>query len=248
MGGKKVPLFLKALNAPSQETVDRHWRENLVALDDGITDHNSTRLVEVCTRARAVLKVPEGAMIPCELSEDESASLKGLQHSPKRNEIDGVCGEWQSAPSMARSRDHTCDFKHRVVLECDKTNYEPVPMMKAVALDCHGNYIRVIMVNPILAGMPKLVVMVQCTCNKFTRADVNEQWDLVEAAFNRTLRDQCGMFSVGNASDGDERRFKLQKKELLGRKYKGGPLQAASRCGHNGLPFVSMLPPQMDLW
>jgi hypothetical protein len=114
---------------------------------------------------------------------------------------------------MARGRDHTCDFKYRVVLEHDKTNYES--MMKAVASDCHGNYIRVIMVNPILAGMPKLVMMVQCTCNKFTHADVKEQWDLVEAAFHRTLRDQCGMFPVGNASDGDERRFKLQKKDCL---------------------------------
>jgi hypothetical protein len=94
MGGAKIPRFLKAINAPSPFTVEKHWRENLVVLDDGITDHNFSRLVEVYSRAREVLKVPKDTMIPCELSEDESAILKGLQYCPKRNVIDGVCGEW----------------------------------------------------------------------------------------------------------------------------------------------------------
>jgi hypothetical protein len=40
---------------------------------------------------------------------------------------------------------------------------------------------------------------------------VREQWNLLQAAFRRNLRGQCGMHVVGHASDGDERRHTLQK-------------------------------------
>ena len=50
-------------------------------------------------------------------------------------------------------------------------------MQDACSSRVRGGYCRTIMVNPLHPHLPKLVVLVQVTCNRFTAAHVRDQWN-----------------------------------------------------------------------
>ena len=63
------------------------------------------------------------------------------------------------------------------------------------------------MVNPLLKGLPKLVLVLQCTCNGFKAPHVKAQWVAIRRLWHRPggLGDILGPL-VGHGSDGDARR------------------------------------------
>ena len=83
-----------------------------------------------------------------------------------------------------------------------------------------GGYCRAIIVNPLHPDLPKLVVVVQVTCNRFTAAHVRDQWDRLRALWYRGDAGERGNLGkilgplIGHASDGDARRFKLQIEDM----------------------------------
>jgi len=66
------------------------------------------------------------------------------------------------------------------------------------------------MVNPLHPKLPSVALSLQGTCNRFNAADVQGQWDRVRVLWNKHLRHVLGPL-CGFGSDGDERRFTIQK-------------------------------------
>jgi hypothetical protein len=110
--------------------------------------------------------------------------------------------------------DHTCDADEIIGGLGDDTETFG-KMRNAVTNRKRGGYCRAIIVNPQRRGLPKLVVMVQCTCNKFTRRDVRAQWTRLRELWNRPggLHSILGPL-VGNGSDGDQRRASEQMSDM----------------------------------
>ena len=67
---------------------------------------------------------------------------------------------------------------------------------------------RVIILNPLDIRLPPFVIYLGPTCNRFTHADVLEQWERVEHLYNEFLLPVFKAPLVGRASDGDARRRK----------------------------------------
>jgi hypothetical protein len=71
--------------------------------------------------------------------------------------------------------------------------------------DKRGCYLRVLMVNPLHERLPSLPLVLQATCNKFTRADVAAQWARARELWKDEFADVLDL--IGHGSDGDGRRF-----------------------------------------
>ena len=71
-----------------------------------------------------------------------------------------------------------------------------------------GNYLRVIMINPLHRLVPKFIIFFTITCNMFDHGDVFLQWQELENLYRIHLQDLLGPL-LGNSSDGDTRRRKL---------------------------------------
>jgi hypothetical protein len=175
-------------------------------LQHGITRKNFERLVPIYQRCRERLKVPKKAIITCEAQEDETAIQPDTVWCPKRDVLDGVCG--------LKGAGHKCDMRFKVYVGDHEGSHKIIT--ECVKNAQIGGYARCVMITPLLGGMPSMVVLLQCTCNRFDhRPHVEEQWNLVEKFFNEVLAPECSMMLIGNGSDGDARRFKLQLEYML---------------------------------
>ena len=90
-------------------------------------------------------------------------------------------------------------------------------MRDAFTSRVRAGYCRLIVANPLHPGLPKLILMVQATCNRFKAEDVRNQWTRLDQLWNRAggvnLRTILGPL-IGHGSDGDARRFKLQLEDM----------------------------------
>jgi hypothetical protein len=68
---------------------------------------------------------------------------------------------------------------------------------------------RLMIINPLHKGLPKLVVLFQATCNRFDAVFVREQWQQVSQLWQPDMAAALGPL-LGHASDGDARRRALQ--------------------------------------
>ena len=58
-----------------------------------------------------------------------------------------------------------------------------------------------------------MVILRQCTCNRFTAGDVEEQWDLIQREYGAKVEPVLGPL-IGHSSDGDSRRRKGMLKNM----------------------------------
>ena len=79
-----------------------------------------------------------------------------------------------------------------------------------------GNMCRVLVANPLVKGMPRLIYGILTTCNKFDAAQVKLQWSRIAALHKKHIEAAVGPLR-GHASDGDARRRKLMLESI----YKG---------------------------
>ena len=77
-----------------------------------------------------------------------------------------------------------------------------------------GTLARTMILNPMHANLPRVVMGIFPTCNRFTHKDVDDQWISVEEIFQRKMCDRIGPL-VGHSSDGDSRRRKLMVQKML---------------------------------
>jgi hypothetical protein len=71
-----------------------------------------------------------------------------------------------------------------------------------------GTMCRILVANPLVAGMPHLVFFLLATYNKFTAAVVEDQWAHIHKYHRAILEPRIGPL-VGHGLDGDKRRKKL---------------------------------------
>lgn len=93
-------------------------------------------------------------------------------------------------------------------------------MVDACSGRVRGGYCRAIIINPLHPELPKLVVMVQVTCNRFKATDVRDQWRRLYALWYRPDAGEIGNLGkilgplIGHGSDGDARRYALQIEDM----------------------------------
>ena len=175
----------------------------------------------------------EHPTIMFELSEDETGVVSTLTFDMNTDKLCGAC-------SCKRGKDHKCDSTYAVnavPIGDDENSYSR--MQTAVKEFAIGSYARVIMVNPLHCPLPSLPVYVNCTCNCFGTEDVREDWNVSfeQSERNITPRSNFNLTSVhfllkvtealckkhlpknmhfvGHGSDGDSRRFKAQREDML---------------------------------
>ncbi len=79
--------------------------------------------------------------------------------------------------------------------------------------------VTVIMLVPLVDGIPPVVCFVRATCNSFTADTVQIDWNALLASFVRAgCVESIGKF-IGLGSDGDPRRVKLQLLHMLSGKH-----------------------------
>jgi hypothetical protein len=163
----------------------------------------------------------------CEAAEDETNILADLRYSAKLDAATGTRGmeaqnhEWQESELI-------CDFGDGA---------DTQRKMSAAAERRRGGFCRAIVVNPLLVGLPKLVLMLQCTCNGFKAAMVRDQWHRIRKLWNRKggLGEILGSL-VGHGSDGDARRESAMLADMSARGASHRPICPC--CSKRPLPLL----------
>ena len=75
-----------------------------------------------------------------------------------------------------------------------------------------GGFARIVVVNPMHEKLPRLVLVVSCTCGKFNAEWIRAQWDLIDVEWEASCKEIIGPI-IGHASDGDSRRRQLMLKD-----------------------------------
>lgn len=79
-----------------------------------------------------------------------------------------------------------------------------------------GHQARCVMVNPLVAGFPRLCLLATGTCNKFDANWVRRQWNTLDEMWSTHCLEAVGPV-LGHASDGDSRRRKLMLEDYNGK-------------------------------
>jgi hypothetical protein len=71
-----------------------------------------------------------------------------------------------------------------------------------------GHYARVVIANPLYDKLPRLVMVVHPTCNRFNANFVHQQWEKIEDIWKKHIEIVFGPI-IGHSSDGYNRRRQL---------------------------------------
>ena len=99
-----------------------------------------------------------------------------------------------------------CDSNYKQVVGSGEEGYNKI--VDSFCTNRVGAFARVVMVNPLHQSLPRLVLVVMCTCNYFDAPWVRQQWLRIKDFWNKECKDIVGPI-VGHASDGDSRRRQL---------------------------------------
>ena len=85
-----------------------------------------------------------------------------------------------------------------------------------------GGFSRILIVNPLHNKLPRLVLVVCCTCNCFDATWVWRQWNVVDCLWLQEYKNVVEPV-IGQANDGDNRRRELMLsdyKRVSGERFK----------------------------
>lgn len=134
--------------------------------------------------------------VPIECREDETASIRLATWNRRLDVIEGFCGKL-----AAEGESHKCSFDCRP----SAATYESIT--KAFSELKVGSMSRLILLNPLVKGLPRLVYALLPTCNSFDAGQVDQQWELVRSWHRKHLSVSVGPL-IAHASDGDKKRVK----------------------------------------
>ena len=201
MGGPKIAMFVALnLEGPMMSSVYT-WRNNeKVSWSREDLKVNIKIAREIISKAIEHLGL-KGPLV-AETSEDETAIIGKITYSQRNDELLGICGP--------KGDNHQCSHDVRVVLgEGDEAYQRIVDTFENMVI---GKHARVIILNVLHPKMPKLVLLLMPTCNRFTHQLVRTQWEEIKHLCRTHLSDLITL--IGHATDGDGRRWKLHL-ELL---------------------------------
>ena len=109
------------------------------------------------------------------------------------------------AESRGRKQEdeHKCSMPDtRRIIGDDESSYSK--LTEAFRDRTIASYARVILLNPLSTLLPRAVVLLLPTCNRFTANDVKDQWESIHRYYVEKLESVIGPL-IGHASDGDSR-------------------------------------------
>ena len=135
--------------------------------------------------------------IPVILAEDETKVKGRVAWDHRWDTLEGFCGPRD---------DHICVSNHKVVVGMGDSGYDNI--VDSFRTNRVGAFARIIMVNPLHSSLPRLVLVVTCTCKCFDASWVSQQWQMIEELWRMECQSIVGPI-IGHASDGDSRKRQL---------------------------------------
>lgn len=141
--------------------------------------------------------------VPLEISEDETAVISQATYNRRTDTIDGFCG--------LKANPHRCSFQPGP----SAASYDSI--VSSFQTMVIAKNVRLIMLNPLHASLPRCPLAILPTCMKFDSAIVLSQWESIRNVFGEALVTVGPI--IAHASDGDNRRRKIQVQKSMGGKY-----------------------------
>ena len=140
--------------------------------------------------------------VPVLTAEDETSIKAEIKYCQKTDELIGFCGK------KGKEEDgQKCSMPNtRIIIGDDESSYSK--LTEAFRDRTIASYARVILLNPLSTLLPRAVVLLLPTCNRFTANDVKDQWESIHRYYVEKLESVIGPL-IGHASDGDSRRRSL---------------------------------------
>lgn len=202
-GGRRMcDLFSLNFAAPSYSTVKRENIKGVrfVAGEHPLIFQSVARIYREAKNAHGVT-----GPVPIILAEDETKVKARITWEPQFDVLAGFCGS---------KINHKCVVDFKPYVGEGNTGYENI--LDAFRGDKIGSFARVIMVNPLHAKLPRLVLAVSCTCNCFDSCWVRSHWGRIDSLWKLHCEESVGPV-VGHASDGDSRRRQLMLEDYTGK-------------------------------
>ena len=128
-------------------------------------------------------------LVPVILVEDETKVKSRISWEAKSDTLLGFCG---------LKVDHACDTAFKCVIGSNSRNYGMI--MQAFSTHRKTSIVRVIILNPLHDKLPRLVLVVTCTCNCFNALWVHNQLDNIDQLSSNECAQVVGP-SLGHALD-----------------------------------------------
>ncbi|MCO5555170.1 hypothetical protein L7F22_008713 [Adiantum nelumboides] len=142
--------------------------------------------------------------IPIIIVEDETTIKRRIRWNAKDDTLIGFCG--------SKGENHQCCSNDIITIGEGSQGYEKI--INAFQNHEIGNYARLLIVNRVHESLPRLALVVHCTCNHFDSIFIRAQWSHIERLWNSSLEDTIGPI-IGHAIDGDSRRHKLMVEDYM---------------------------------
>ena len=209
-GAKAYGLMSNMTGVPCDSTVRTFMKSE--PFNAQLCDADFERIAEVYRGLMRRLGLKEGSVL-CMVAEDETAVNPLAQYDKAQDAVIGYCG-WdcgKKCKSVISCRKGGCEDTHSCEWEGSFTvsmegDFDKVwKEMKAARV---GSLARIMVINPLHPGLPKLVCLWTATCKAFTASEyVAKQWQRVAELFQRWIEPVVGRL-VGHSSDGDSTRRK----------------------------------------
>ena len=205
LGGPRLARFVaENLDGPGINTI-YHWRQtNSLSLKTNLCESNISQFIELYEKFMKKHNISN--RVPVLTAEDETAIKAVVSYGQEFDELIGFCG------AKLADGTHECLLDKRIVIGDDEHSYDR--LVKAFQENQVGGYARVILLNPLHPNLPRVVLWLTPTCNRFTHLDVERQWTTILTEYTKKLESVLGPL-IGQSSDGDSRRSKLQMQNML---------------------------------
>ena len=207
-GGPRSQRLLRLnVGAPSDRTVHRCWNRDIFRYPSGDAESIFIQLAKQLKPKVASLGLLEGESLPCEFQFDETPVLPELTYSESRDAVLGTCGWGGQA--------HECDpeFAQRPesILGDDEETGMKIDQLCDGAV--RAGYLRLVVLKPLSIKLPRMIVSLSPSCNRFCTVDVQQQWVRLDECFDKHIK-PLGFTRSSHGSDGDGRYFAAQKANM----------------------------------
>ena len=195
-GGRRMcDLFALNFGGPSYDSIKR---TNKMGVQFIAGEHASlfAAVANIYREAKSAHGVQ--GQVPIILAEDETKVKTRISWEARSDGLVGFCGS---------KEDHICVSSFKPVVGNGESGYDAI--VDSFRSNKKGSFARV---NPLHDKLPRLVLVVSCTCNCFDAEWVRNQWNCIDALWQESCGEAVGPV-VGHASDGDSRRRQLMIKD-----------------------------------
>ena len=207
-GGPKTTRFMhETLETAVDKTILDEWRRTRMYFDPGeaqweVLITRVGRLYHDIMQSKSI-KPP----VMYERSEDDTTVPGASEFNQRLDSLVGFCGRL-----TLDGQPHVCDPHCSIIIGEGDDAYDIIE-------GAHANYqlagyLRVVVINPLHKQLPRLTIVVHAHCNRFDTAWLKRQWEQEEALCMRLVSPFLGD-DLGSGSDGDARRFTLQKAAMF---------------------------------